>query len=100
MEYEVEEFAPTGRAAQQLSGAGMEISTLQLHLGKGQQADTGEKKLYVIDESSLASSKQMHDFVVVSIRTTALFWSETPGSMKPSKRPTVRAAPGRGHADA
>ena len=61
--YKVEGFAPTSRAAQQLSGAGMETSTLQLHLAKGQQADTGEKRLYVLDESSLASTKQMHDFV-------------------------------------
>ena len=41
----------------------METSTLQLHLAKGQQPDTGEKRLYVLDESSLASTKQMHDFV-------------------------------------
>jgi conjugative relaxase-like TrwC/TraI family protein len=61
--YKVEGFAPTSRAAQQLSGAGMETSTLQLHLAKGQQPDTGEKRLYVLDESSLASTKQMHDFV-------------------------------------
>jgi hypothetical protein len=61
--YKVQGFAPTSRAAQQLSGAGMETSTLQLHLAKGQQPDTGEKRLYVLDESSLASSKQMHDFV-------------------------------------
>jgi conjugative relaxase-like TrwC/TraI family protein len=61
--YKVEGFAPTSRAAQQLSGAGIETSTLQAHLAKGQQVDTGEKRLYVLDESSLASTKQMHDFV-------------------------------------
>jgi len=61
--YKVEGFAPTSRAAQQLSGAGIESSTLQAHLARGQQADTGEKRLYVLDESSLASTKQMHDFV-------------------------------------
>jgi conjugative relaxase-like TrwC/TraI family protein len=61
--YKVEGFAPTSRAAQQLSGAGMETSTLQLHLAKGQKADTGEKRFYVLDESSLASTKQMHDFL-------------------------------------
>ena len=59
----MEGFAPTSRAAQQLGGAGIETSTLQAHLAKGQQADTGEKRLYVLDESSLASTKQMHDFV-------------------------------------
>jgi conjugative relaxase-like TrwC/TraI family protein len=61
--YKVEGFAPTSRAAQQLSGAGIETSTLQAHLAKGQRPDTGEKRLYVLDESSLASTKQMHDFV-------------------------------------
>jgi ATP-dependent exoDNAse (exonuclease V) alpha subunit len=61
--YKVEGFAPTSRAAQQLSSAGIETSTLQAHLAKGQQADTGEKRFYVLDESSLTSTKQMHDFV-------------------------------------
>ncbi len=61
--YKVEGFAPTSRAAQQLSGAGIETSTLQAHLAKGQHADTGEKRFYVLDESSLASTKQMHDFI-------------------------------------
>ncbi len=61
--YRVEGFAPTSRAAQKLGEAGIETSTLQLHLAKGQKADTGEKRLYILDESSLASTKQMHDFV-------------------------------------
>ena len=61
--YRVEGFAPTSRAAQKLGEAGIQTSTLQLHLAKGQQADTGEKRLYILDESSLASTKQMHDFV-------------------------------------
>jgi hypothetical protein len=61
--YRVEGFAPTSRAAQQLSRAGIETSTLQAHLARGQQADTGDKRLYVLDESSLASTKRMHDFV-------------------------------------
>jgi conjugative relaxase-like TrwC/TraI family protein len=61
--YKVEGFAPTSRAAQKLAEAGMETSTLQKHLARGQQPDTGERRLYVLDESSLASSKQMHEFV-------------------------------------
>ena len=61
--YRVEGFAPTSRAAQKLGEAGIETSTLQLHLAKGQQADTGVRRLYILDESSLASTKQMHDFV-------------------------------------
>ncbi len=61
--YTVEGFAPTSRAAQKLADAGMETSTLQRHLARGQQPDTGERRLYVLDESSLASTKQMHEFV-------------------------------------
>jgi conjugative relaxase-like TrwC/TraI family protein len=61
--YTVEGFAPTSRAAQKLADAGMETSTLQKHLARGQQPDTGERRLYVLDESSLASTKQMHEFV-------------------------------------
>jgi conjugative relaxase-like TrwC/TraI family protein len=61
--YRVEGFAPTSRAAQQLGEAGMETSTLQKHLVRGQHSDAGEKRLYVLDESSLASTRQVHEFV-------------------------------------
>jgi len=61
--YKVEGFAPTSRAAQKLADAGMETSTLQKHLARGEKPDTGERRLYLLDESSLASTKQMHEFV-------------------------------------
>ena len=61
--YRVEGFAPTSRAAQKLGEAGIETSTLQKHLARGQQPETGEKRLYVLDESSLASTRQMHEFI-------------------------------------
>jgi conjugative relaxase-like TrwC/TraI family protein len=61
--YTVEGFAPTSRAAQKLSEAGIETKTLQSHLAQGQRVDTCEHRLYVVDESSLASTKQMHEFV-------------------------------------
>jgi ATP-dependent exoDNAse (exonuclease V) alpha subunit len=61
--YKVEGFAPTSRAANKLAEAGLETSTLQRHLAKGMQPDTGEKRLYVLDESSLASTRQMHEFI-------------------------------------
>ena len=61
--YRVEGFAPTSRAAQKLAEAGMETSTLQKHLVSGQQPDTHEKRLYVLDESSLASTRQVHEFL-------------------------------------
>jgi ATP-dependent exoDNAse (exonuclease V) alpha subunit len=58
-----EGFAPTSRAAQKLSESGMETSTLQKHLVRGQQVDTGEKRFYVLDESSLASTRHLHEFL-------------------------------------
>ncbi len=61
--YTVEGFAPTSRAAHKLAEAGIETSTLQHHLARGEQPDSGEKRLYVLDESSLASTRQMHEFV-------------------------------------
>ncbi len=61
--YAVEGFAPTSRAAQKLGEAGIETSTLQMHLARGEKQDTGEKRLYILDESSLTSTKQMHEFL-------------------------------------
>ena len=61
--YRVEGFAPTSRAAQKLAEAGIETKTLQAHLARGQRVDTGERRLYVVDETSLASTRQMYEFV-------------------------------------
>lgn len=61
--YRIEGFAPTSRAAQKLAEAGIETMTLQRHLARGDQPDIGAQRLYVLDESSLASTKQMHEFV-------------------------------------
>jgi conjugative relaxase-like TrwC/TraI family protein len=61
--YKVEGFAPSSRAAQKLAEAGIDTSSLQRHLARGEQPDTGEKTFYVLDESSLASTRQMHEFI-------------------------------------
>jgi ATP-dependent exoDNAse (exonuclease V) alpha subunit len=61
--YRVEGFAPTSRAAQKLAEAGMETSTLQKHLAREAEPGLGEKRLYILDESSLASTRQLHEFV-------------------------------------
>jgi len=61
--YTVEGFAPTSRAAQKLAEAGIESSTLQWHLAQGEDQSDGQKRLYVLDESSLASTKQMNEFL-------------------------------------
>ena len=61
--YKVEGFAPTSRAAQKLGEAGIESSTLQRHLTRNEEQHGGQKRLYVLDESSLASTKQMNEFL-------------------------------------
>jgi conjugative relaxase-like TrwC/TraI family protein len=61
--YEVEGFAPTSRAAQQLEAAGIRSKTLQKFLAQGEQLDGGIRRLYFVDESSLASSKQVNEFL-------------------------------------
>jgi conjugative relaxase-like TrwC/TraI family protein len=64
--YTVEGFAPTSRAAHQLRDAGIPADTLQGFLARGglQAADDPTRKhLYMVDESSLASTKQMRDFL-------------------------------------
>jgi len=64
--YTVEGFAPTSRAAKQLRDAGIKADTLQRFLsGGGLQAagDPASKHLYMVDESSLASTQQMRDFL-------------------------------------
>jgi conjugative relaxase-like TrwC/TraI family protein len=58
----VEGFAPTSRAAHRLTDAGIEATTLQHHLARPAPADQ-YKRLYVLDESSLASTRQMNAFL-------------------------------------
>jgi conjugative relaxase-like TrwC/TraI family protein len=62
--YQVEGFAPTSRAARQLNEAGIEAGTLQGFLVRTGNPDLREHKhLYFVDESSLASTNQMREFL-------------------------------------
>jgi len=63
--YQVEGFAPTSRAARQLKEAGIEAGTLQAFLVRGQDNEPNpeQKRLFFIDESSLASTNQMREFL-------------------------------------
>ncbi len=62
--YVVEGFAPTSRAARQLRDAGINADTLQRFLASGVRSNAPElKHLYMVDESSLASTQQMRDFL-------------------------------------
>jgi conjugative relaxase-like TrwC/TraI family protein len=63
--YTVEGFAPTSRAARQLHDAGIEADTLQGFLARSRNSGgPTQKHLYMVDESSLASTQQMRDFLV------------------------------------
>ena len=65
--YAVEGFAPTSKAANELRDAGISASTLQRFLKQGGQersaGDPASRHLYMLDESSLASTRQMRDFL-------------------------------------
>ena len=61
--YKVEGFAPTSKAAGQLREAGIEANTLQSFLARQKGADPVSRHLYMLDESSLASTKQMRVFL-------------------------------------
>jgi len=65
--YAVEGFAPTSRAAAQLRDAGITADTLQGFLVRDRQqqsaGDPNCRHLYMLDESSLASTRQMQAFM-------------------------------------
>ena len=64
--YKVEGFAPTARATGQLREAGINATTLQSFLARGQNhpsTDPANRHLYMLDESSLASTRQMRSFL-------------------------------------
>jgi len=62
--YTVCGFAPTSRAARQLNDAGVESETLQKFLARSVDGSaTGQRNFYFVDESSLASTNQMRDFL-------------------------------------
>jgi conjugative relaxase-like TrwC/TraI family protein len=63
--YRVEGFAPTSRAARQLNEAGIEAGTLQGFLARTTNPNVPEQKhLYLVDESSLASTNQIREFLI------------------------------------
>ena len=62
--YQVEGFAPTSRAARQLNEAGVQAGTLQGFLARAANPDLPEQKhFYLVDESSLASTNQIREFL-------------------------------------
>jgi conjugative relaxase-like TrwC/TraI family protein len=58
--YVVQGLAPTSKAAQELENAGAPAETLQKYLLRGH---VDRPRLYFLDETSLASTKQVHEFL-------------------------------------
>ncbi len=62
--FQVEGFAPTSRASRQLGEAGVQAETLQGFLARSSVSGVPEQKhFYFVDESSLASTNQMREFL-------------------------------------
>jgi ATP-dependent exoDNAse (exonuclease V) alpha subunit len=75
--YIVEGFAPTSRAAHQLRDAGISADTLQGFLARA-RSPSPERHLYMVDESSLASTNQVRDFLTkLDSRDRVLFIGDT-----------------------
>jgi len=60
--YAIQGVAPTSRAAKQLEQAGIPAKTLQHYLTQPRSGGEG-RTLFFVDEASLASTKQMRDFL-------------------------------------
>ena len=58
--------------------AGIGSHTLQGHLASGQKAYDRQSRLYFIDESSMASTKQVHEFITrLHTRDRVIFVGDT-----------------------
>ena len=60
--FSVQGLAPTGTASNQLAEAGIPAMTLQRFLGRTRE-DIQEKTLFVVDESSLVSTRMANEFL-------------------------------------
>ena len=87
--YAVEGFAPTSRAASQLRDAGIQADTLQGFLARGgverKRRRPEARHLYMLDESSLASTRQMQ---IVSRKD----WAAGPGFARLATPGSIRAS--------
>ncbi len=60
--YQVRGFAPTTRATKQLAESGIQSETLQRFIRRRPEAPENHNRLFVLDESSLASTRNLHKF--------------------------------------
>jgi AAA domain len=93
-------YKTTLRAAHKLAEAVIESSTLQRHLSRGdeQARPSDQKRLYVLDESSLASTKQIHTFLErLSLEHCVLLRGDVRQHEAVDAGAAVSPAPGSGH---
>ena len=96
--YVVEGFAPTSRAAQRLAEARIPSTTLQRYLARGPQPPDGYRRLHVVDESSLASTTQMHQFLArLGSQDRVLLVGDVRQHQGRRGRSTLSTAAGSGH---
>lgn len=72
--YEIQGLAPTSRAAQKLADAGMKTETMQMHLTRGERWSDSQKRLYVVDESSMMTNKMVHTFIEQLKENERVLW--------------------------
>jgi ATP-dependent exoDNAse (exonuclease V) alpha subunit len=61
--YIVKELASTSRAAKKLKESGITSNTLHRHLAQSYEGHDERKRLYILDESSLTSTRKMNEFL-------------------------------------
>jgi conjugative relaxase-like TrwC/TraI family protein len=59
--YHVVGLAPTSRATHKLAESGIESHTLQRHLIRNDVSNDGQKRIFIVDESSLTSTRQINE---------------------------------------
>ena len=86
--YAVEGLAPTSKTTNQLKEAGIQSETLQRFLERGgieqTAGDPNSRHPYMLDESSLASTRQCVTFSKRLVHKTVSSSSEIPGNTKAS----------------
>jgi ATP-dependent exoDNAse (exonuclease V) alpha subunit len=93
--FRVKGLAPTGKARDSLQEKGISSETLQLHLirSRGRESNSHEKTLYVLDEASLASTKQLRAFLDTLGRQdhVLLIGDDDPNPRKVSQHTSIEA---------
>ena len=97
--YQVIGLAPTSRAAHKLAESGIESHTLQRQLIRNEPPTDEQKRIFVIDDSSLTSTRQINEFFHRLQTLDRVLWLAIHGNMKQWKRADHISSYKSGHAD-